>query len=202
MRILKQFFQQQGLTFIETIAAIGVLITGIVGGLTLTTFTLNSSVASEGRLKAANFAREGIEVIRQIRDSNWLAGNPWYGGILQNPESYYRLTVDFDPVNNIWTTEDQAVNIENCTNCQLYYQPDSGVFSHDISSELTSYKRLITINRICWQEAIGEEAIMAAGQNCTAGTSLIGYQLISQVTWTDNNRNHELKVIDRIYDWR
>lgn len=202
MRITKQLFRQQGLTFIEVIVAIGVLLTGIISGLTLTTFTLNSSVASEGRLRAANFAREGIEVVRQIRDSNWLAGNLWFSGILQDPGTRYRLTVNFDSESNVWTTEDQAVNIETCANCQLYYRPTTGVFSHDTGGELTSYKRLITINQICWQTELAEEAIMAAGQGCTANTSLVGYQLTSQVTWTDNNQEHELKVIDRIYDWR
>jgi len=202
MRTIKQLFQQKGLTFIETIVAIGVLLTGVISGLTLTSFTLNSSVASEGRLKAANFAREGIEVIRQIRDSNWLAGNLWFSGILQDPDAHYRLIVNFDPASNMWTGEDQAANIENCVACQLYYQPTSGVFSHDAGGELTSYKRLITINQICWQSEIDDEAILLDGQSCTANTILVGYQLTSQVTWTDNNQEHELKIVDRIYDWR
>lgn len=200
--MIKRFFQQQGLTFIETIVAIGVLLTGIISGLTLTTFNLNSSVASEGRLRAANFAREGIEVVRQIRDSNWLASHLWLEGILHDPDARYRLTVNFDPENNAWTTADQSANIETCGDCQLYYQPAFGVFSHDAGGELTGYKRLITINQICWQTEFDEEAIMGVGQGCGADTVLVGYQLTSQVTWTDNNINHELNVIDRIYDWR
>lgn len=187
----------------EVIVALGILVTGIISGLTLTTFNLNVSAAGEGRLMAANFAREGLEVIRQKRDSNWLAGDDWHTGILEDPQNNYRLTVNFDPTDNSWSTADQTVDIAGCSDCQLYYNAGNGVFSHNDGGELTSFKRLITIQEICWSELSEEEAVLDNNEHCQSfGLGLIGWQLTSQITWHDNNQDHDLKIIDRIYDWK
>lgn len=211
MRIIKKLLSQKslasqkGMTFVEVIAALGVLLTGIIGGLTLTVFNLNTSVASENRLLAANLAREAIEVIRQKRDSNWLANLDWYNGIIGDLANKYRLITKFDPAaasGDFWEFQDQTVGIENCSDCQLYYDSSNGVFSHDPDGDFTTFKRLITVNEICWQEMFEQEVILADGDHCQSyGLTAVGWQLTSQVTWHDNNMDHELKVIDRIFDW-
>lgn len=203
---LKKIFSQQGLTFIEALVALAVLITAIISVLTLATYNLNIATASENRLKAANFAREAIEVIRQIRDSNWLAGNPdipWYSGILDDPDNY-RLITKFDPATNSWSTTDQTVGINDCAECTIYFDDSTGVYSHNPGGAQTPFKRLVTINEICWQQGGGGEITKAAGQHCSdlPGNDLIGYQLKVEVSWHDNNRDHLLNIIDRLYDWR
>ena len=86
--------KKDGFTLIEVVIALSVVVTGVVAGLTLTTYNLNTVVASDRRLIAANFAREGIEVVRQVRDSHWLNNRPWDEGITDLGN--YRLTVDFN----------------------------------------------------------------------------------------------------------
>lgn len=205
MRHPRKILSQDGLTFIEVIVALGVLLTGIISGLTLTSFNLNASAAAENRLRAANFAREALEAIRQKRDSNWLAGNAWNNGILQNPAQRYRLTVNFNPVANTWSTLDQTNPIISCSACTLYYNPDNGVFSHISSfpNQPSIFKRLVTLQEICWQPAVSAESILANGLHCSdSGLELIGWQLTSEVTWRDFNIDHLLQVVDRLYDWR
>lgn len=201
---LKNFFKNQraGLTLIEVVVALGVVTTGVLAGLTLTTYNLNTSVASAARLVASNLAREGIEVIRQKRDANWLASVSWNQGIVE--ANKYRLTVNFDEVGNQWTTVSQAVEIENCPACQIYLDPATGVYSHNDTGALpTSYKRWLGLKEICWQEAIGSETILAAGQQCAdVNQPLVGYEVESLVTWRESNRDHSLSVVDRLYDWR
>jgi Tfp pilus assembly protein PilV len=199
----KKILNQNGLTFIEVIVALGVLLTAIISGLTLTTFNLNSSIASENRLLAANLGREAIEVIREKRDSNWLASTAWNSGLLQDPVNIYRLTANFDPDANVWSTLDQTYPIISCSACTLYYNPDNGVFSHDSlpPNQATTFKRLVTINEICWQQAVGNETILADGLHCS-DEELIGWQLTAELTWRDNNINHQMQLVDRIYDWR
>lgn len=201
---LKNFFKNQpaGLTLIEVVVALGVVTTGVLAGLTLTTYNLNTSVASASRLVAANLAREGIEVIRQKRDSNWLAGQPWNQGIVEAGK--YRLTVYFDEAGNQWSTVSQAVDLANCDDCRIYLDPATGVYSHNNAGALpTSYKRWLGLKEICWQAQNSSEAILAAGQQC-AGVNqpLVGYEVESLVTWRENGRDHSLSVVDRLYDWR
>ena len=195
---MKKILSQSGMTFMEVIVAVTVLIVGVIGGLTLTIFNLNTSVASEGKLMAANLAREGIEVIRQFRDSNWLGNDDWNNGF----SGIGRLIVEFDPAGNIWSiTEVDVAGIVSCTECQLYYDSADGIFSHSSAGEATGYKRLITINEICWQDSIEDEAVLNYGSQCSANT-LVGYQLTTEVVWRDNNLDRTLSIIDRIYDWR
>ena len=177
------------------------VVTGVTAGLTLTSYNLTSAVASEGRLVAVNLAREGIEVIRNLRDTNWLAGNPWDNGI--TVPGFYRLTVNFDESANQWTAQTQAAGIDSCAACQIYFDAAAGIYSHNLAPEVTPYKRLITLREICWQEVLGEPAVLAAGQNCSDfGQELVGWEVISEVTWHEASRPHNLKVIDRLYDWR
>lgn len=64
-----------GQSLIETIVAIFVLTTALTAGLGLTIYVFSSSATSQNEIIASNLAREGIEVIRMMRDSNWLAGD-------------------------------------------------------------------------------------------------------------------------------
>ena len=61
-----------GFTLIEGIIAIGIISTAMLVGLGLAISNLTAAQANSDRIIAANLAREGIEVVRHIRDSNWL----------------------------------------------------------------------------------------------------------------------------------
>ena len=64
----------KGFTLIETLVAL-VLITIAMGPVfLLTTSTINVSKRIEHNLIAANLSQEGVEVIRNIRDTNWYNG--------------------------------------------------------------------------------------------------------------------------------
>lgn len=65
---------QKGQTLIETIIAIFVLTTGLTTGLGLAIYAFGASSNIVEQITATGFAREGIEVVRSMRDSNWLAG--------------------------------------------------------------------------------------------------------------------------------
>ncbi|MFA6304450.1 MAG: prepilin-type N-terminal cleavage/methylation domain-containing protein [Patescibacteria group bacterium] len=194
--------KHRGFTLIEVVVALGVVTTGVIAGMTLTSYNLNISSTSESRLVASNLAREGIEVVRWFRDSNWLANLPWNQSIVEVGK--YRLTVDFDEANNTWATVSQIVDLDACTDCQIYLDAATGVFSHNnIGTNLTSYKRLISLKEICWQEAVGSEAILANGQKCSdVAAPLIGYEVSSQVSWNESGKQHLLEAVDRLYDWK
>jgi len=64
--------ENKGFTLIEAMVAL-VLVTLAVGPLlVLSTTTVNVASRIENNLIAANLAQEGIEVVRNIRDTNWI----------------------------------------------------------------------------------------------------------------------------------
>ena len=64
--------RQKGFTLVEVLIAITVLIIGILSGFILITRALYNVAVIKDRLTASFLAQEGIELTRQIRDSNFL----------------------------------------------------------------------------------------------------------------------------------
>lgn len=62
---------QSGQSLIETIVALFVLTTGLAAGLALAIYAFGSSSEISERISAAGLAREGIEAVRRMRDTNW-----------------------------------------------------------------------------------------------------------------------------------
>lgn len=75
-----------GFTLLETIIATGVIVIGLISALTLITNTLFYVSNISDRLIAVNLVEEGIEVVRNIRDENWLRNLTWNSGL--NDGSY------------------------------------------------------------------------------------------------------------------
>jgi len=72
--------KQKGFTMIEMIAAIFIISTGIMGVFSLVSQTISYISIASSRLTAIYLAQEGIEVVRNIRDSNFLKINKGEGG--------------------------------------------------------------------------------------------------------------------------
>lgn len=62
----------KGETILETIIALSILSIGIVFSGTIIGTSLRNINATKNRIIAVNIAREGIEAMRNIRDTNWL----------------------------------------------------------------------------------------------------------------------------------
>jgi hypothetical protein len=69
---LKNTSQHQGQTLIETLVAAFMLIMGVSAAVGLAIYAFNSSTNITKQLIANGLAREGIEAIKNMRDTNWL----------------------------------------------------------------------------------------------------------------------------------
>lgn len=74
---------EKGFTLLETILAIFVLLIMVIGVYFLFARLILLSSFPVFKLTAAYLAQEGIEIVRNIRDSNWLKGEPFNRGIPQ-----------------------------------------------------------------------------------------------------------------------
>ncbi|MEK7115708.1 MAG: hypothetical protein AAB858_03200 [Patescibacteria group bacterium] len=78
---------QGGFTLIETLVATFVLVTAIVGPLTITAKGVFFSNLAKSQITAFYLAQEPIEYIRNKRDNNTIAGGKWAdfkSGVVQN----------------------------------------------------------------------------------------------------------------------
>lgn len=69
--------ENKGFTLIEIIIAVFIIIVGVMGAFGVLQKVIVSSSVSSDKLIAAYLAQEGIEIIRNTRDSSWIDNSAW-----------------------------------------------------------------------------------------------------------------------------
>lgn len=80
---------KKGFTLMEVIVAISILVIGLLGVFFVVQNITFSSQINSSKLTAAYLAQEGIEMVRNKRDSNWLAGVSWDSNLSHPPETIW-----------------------------------------------------------------------------------------------------------------
>ena len=131
-KILKD---KKGVTLIETLVALSMLVIGLVSALSLMTSSIVFSRSSEDSLVVVNLARENIEFLRSMRSLNGFSSLSSGSYIVQTAEDG---SLSLDSVTG---------EIAECTNCRLYLV--DGRYEHAGTAEnLTRYRRMVTISNI------------------------------------------------------
>ncbi|MFA6255506.1 MAG: type II secretion system protein [Patescibacteria group bacterium] len=181
----------KGQSLMEMIAAIAILLIVVTAILALTISNIVGQKESEFQVLANNLAREGIEAVRDIRDSNWLGGQAWDTG-LQSGEAI----VDFIKAENHWQLDSTSCS----GNDLLYFDPASGFYSHDSDGQNSSFSRCLDLSSICL-DSDGNEYIVADNA-CNSDDQKIGLKVEAKVTWLERGKHREVQLDDLIYDWR
>ena len=175
-----------GQSLLEMVFAIGILLIVVAAILALATANVVGQKESEFQVIANNLAREGIEAVRNIRDSNWLAGEQWDQGLAPGNQA----VAEFISADNLWRLE------FSCDNKLLYL--DSGIYSHQANGNLSVYSRCLTLKDIC-QAADGSEAIK---DSCSSGEQKVGLKVIATIEWSERGRNRVVTLEDLLYQWK
>jgi len=67
--------KQTGQTLVETMVAVFIMVMGITAALGLANYSLNASTSIRKQIIGIGLGREGLEAIKNMRDTNWLNGN-------------------------------------------------------------------------------------------------------------------------------
>ena len=195
MRLIKN---QSGMTLFETVIALGILVVGIISVISLSQASIVLSKASENNIVVTNLAREGIEIARQTRDFS-KSNNVETVFANQNIRFF---DTDADPLTEVITEGcyivdaadnfglkimAQGVNcsgnnfiVDNCANCQLYINSNTGLYSHESATGNSSpFKRVVKI----------------------INSSAIEKKILSKVFWTERGRSRQLILEAYLYDW-
>ncbi len=71
---------KHGFTLLETLVAVTILATSIVGPLSIASRSLNNSLLAKDQVTAFFLAQDAVEYVRFVRDTNTLEGNDWLLG--------------------------------------------------------------------------------------------------------------------------
>ena len=167
---MNQFLNKRksnGFTLLEIIIAIFFVTVGMGGAFTVIQKSFSILSLSGSRLVAANLAQEGIEVVRNIRDTNWLESEQYDKGLgVPHPDlSLVDYQVQYDD-----GEADIVVCAVPCAYDDMVFlniDATNGFYNYD-AGNATKFKRKITINKITadsmkitvdviWKERAGKE---------------------------------------------
>jgi len=132
LKFLNVKMTKRGFTLLEVLVATFIITVGIIGTFSLVSRTIYSANISSKRLIVAYLAQEGIEIVRNIRDTNWLEQTSWNDG----------LTGCLFPAGCEADYEDQALAFYQD---RKLYIDNNGFFSYSPSATQTGFKRRITV---------------------------------------------------------
>lgn len=160
---------KKGFTLVETMVAITILLVAVVGPMSYIGNSVSQIYYSRDQIIASNLAMEGIEGVRQIRDSNllqrWIDGttgsgysppsNPKYHDNIYGPPACHAqdCIIEMSSVPPVLSVCNGA-----CTG--VLNQNASGFFTHNAGTP-TKFTRLLRVNTVNSDE----------------------FQIISTVTW-------------------
>jgi prepilin-type N-terminal cleavage/methylation domain-containing protein len=140
---------KKSFTLIETLVAISILGIGILGISTLIFSQIALTHYSENKLIAAYLAQEGIEIVRNVRDTNWLNHRNWDAEITFNTTT---TQLDYTTSSTI-----PDLSLSSCNRLKF-----DGNFYNCSSGNDTPFKREVFISKsgdkmtikviVSWQE--------------------------------------------------
>ncbi|MBI4434547.1 hypothetical protein HY635_01905 [Candidatus Uhrbacteria bacterium] len=193
---------------LETTIAIGVIVTGLFAAFTLVIANRRTSDEAGLRFGAVAAAREGVEIVRSIRDSNWLSEGTraWDDGIAGSAGSYSGVAA-FSPSDASWqiifgatTLDASSARIIRATTGEGESYWTQGLAS-DATVEPTPYRRLIDVYPICDRGEIVESGA-ACEPDASPPNPKIGIRVRSRVQWTSRGNTHEVVAEERMFNWR
>ena len=136
---------KNGFSLLEVIIAIFVIVIGIVGAVNLISYSISSVAIAKSQVIATNLTQEGVELVRGIRDSNWIEDVAWNTGLGDND---YRVQHNN---RDLLIFADTPLKID----ANGYYQYDSGNNTHfyrKITIANISAHEIKIVSEVTWSE--------------------------------------------------
>lgn len=169
----KNIKTSKGFTIIELMVAIVVLSFGIMGAYGAFFPLINATYNISYKFTAVYLAQEGLEIVRNIRDTNFITSAEWSDGLL---ECSLGCQLDYKT----------GTTVETLSNRLRAYDPseflkinEDGLYGYD-SGTTTKFKRKVTIDD-------------------QLGTDVLKVTVV--VTWDYNNKPFSFETIGYLYNW-
>jgi Tfp pilus assembly protein PilV len=160
-------------TLIEVLIAVTLITAGVVGAFSIVQKVVGFTSSSSFRLTAAYLSQEGIEIVKNIRDTNWLEGAAWDDGLTSCNISPF-CEVDYTNTQFLDPYADRFLKIspDPLLNKEFYTYSGTGAE--------TRFKREIIIT--------------------PEGSDILHISVT--VSWSERTRQHEISVQQDLYNYR
>ena len=189
MHIFK--INNKGFSILEASVVMGVVRIGLLGIFSLVLQNIQVQKVNKNMLVASMLAQEGLELVRNIRDDNWIASPvvDWdldIAGWVNNDFAvdYTMSMTEVDDIN-------VAGNIVEATGAKLYFVNVSNYYTHDPdggTNKATAFSRLITAT--------------AVDASSPADGITDYYKIKSHIQWNENNVLKDYIAETHLYNWR
>lgn len=169
---------KKGFTLIETIVALFVLSIALTGAFSVLIFNLQTSRYIKNAFIASGLAQEGLEVIRNIRDSDWYSDD--YFGLFGNPD---HQNVFRDGVYRVQYNSTSLIPLDD----NPFLKKDTaGIYSYDSNADSkdTIFRRTLEIKRNIQPDGSVPEIILTV-----------------RVVWNERFGTKEITGEEHLYDW-
>lgn len=189
-----------GQSLVELLVAIFVIVVGLTAVTNVIFSNARVQADSADRVVAANLAREGVELAKAVRDSNWISGGgtAFDEGLADGtdytavPRMDGGVFLDFDFAAETMTDPETQIRSSSDGDSPVLF-----VQGTDASGSATIFRRLVILAPIC-----NDGSILEGGDNCSGGNPKVGIRVTSVVQWTNRTGTHQSTVVDDLYDWR
>lgn len=107
-----KFFSRKGFSILEITVAISIIAVGFLGVSSLVIQNIQVQNINKNVLIASQLAQEGLELIRNQRDRNWMAGSSFDSGI-EGGASYVEYKIDYlNPASADNVDQELKINID------------------------------------------------------------------------------------------
>ena len=130
--------QKSGFTLLEVLVSLFMLSVLLAGVFSVILYNLRVAKFASNSFIAGGLAQEGLEVVRNIRDNDWIAGNAF--GTSLSVGSDWRVA---------W---DSFALLPSDSSAQLSKDNVTGIYSYDASDPATIFRRTISIEEISIDE--------------------------------------------------
>lgn len=174
----------RGFTLVETLVAITVVVTAMVGPLYAVQQSLNASRTAREQLIASSLAQEGVEYVRAIRDSNYLyflrtgGARSWLAGLDGTGGSVNCITATcvIDP-----TQDMQNAVTRTSTPSPLYLSSTNLYTQVAVVPTPTKYTRTVLLTPV--SGSVTEMTVTVV------------------VSWTTKNQTRNVTITERLHNW-
>jgi len=163
--------ERGGFTLVEVLVALFLLFIIISASSALVSKALSSVQSTKAKFIASYLTQEGIEIVRNIRDGNWVSQNSWDNS-LSADQCADGCEIDY---------QNQSLSSYS----DRYLKVDSNGFYNYTNGNSTIFKRKIIIQVI---PDIG----LSADYHL---------RVISEVSWTQRGQSYKLSAIEDLYNW-
>ncbi len=196
---------RRGQTIIEMLIALTVIGVGLFAAASLVFSNLNTVERDSDEVVVVNLAREGLELAKQVRDSNWLAGTDFDAGMVDKAVGNYTATLVWDGILPTPAFDFSAKDFKDAnTSVVRLTKPEAADFlanqnsAASIVGNATAFKRLIVFHPIC-DDGVGIISVLDSG---ACSVKKVGIRVESRMQWLRKDATKSFMLYEDLYDWK